>query len=170
MRAAAATHTLPTRAAAATHTLPPPCRPQGFSWAHFFVDGGGKMDDCTVVVAFVQPAGDTGPASPAASQVGEIISAQLLKACPRGPMMDGSTARTSRERTLQWGAHARTPPPARAVQHAGRGARQPTEAEPPELARQPRGPLKLDARACAWGVCARVRVLVRVRVCMYARA
>jgi len=28
---------------------------QGFSWAHYFVDGGGKMDDCTVVVAFVQP-------------------------------------------------------------------------------------------------------------------
>jgi len=28
---------------------------QGFSWAHYFADGGGKMDDCTVVVAFVQP-------------------------------------------------------------------------------------------------------------------
>ncbi|KAF5843088.1 phosphatase 2C-like domain-containing protein [Dunaliella salina] len=28
---------------------------QGFSWANYFADGGGKMDDCTVVIAFVQP-------------------------------------------------------------------------------------------------------------------
>jgi len=27
---------------------------QGFAWARFFAKGGGKMDDCTVIVAFVQ--------------------------------------------------------------------------------------------------------------------
>ncbi|GFH28079.1 protein phosphatase [Haematococcus lacustris] len=27
---------------------------QGHSWARFFAKGGGKMDDCTVIVALVQ--------------------------------------------------------------------------------------------------------------------
>lgn len=27
---------------------------QGFAWARFFAKGGGKMDDCTVIVSLVQ--------------------------------------------------------------------------------------------------------------------
>lgn len=53
------------------HLTPPICAPvqdpyqktpwsvssceQGFAWARFFAKGGGKMDDCTVIVAIVQP-------------------------------------------------------------------------------------------------------------------
>ncbi len=28
---------------------------QGYGWARYFAKGGGKMDDCTVIVSFVQP-------------------------------------------------------------------------------------------------------------------